>query len=242
MCRGGKDREEIPEDAINRDEVLDARINNASTLPGLEEESQPLTRSAEAVDQRLHQLEADLARMNRVSMMGEFTASMAHEINQPIAAAAPSAMACVQWLRRETPDIAEASRAASKIARDLRRASDIIKRVRSLYRGDTAKRDPVNVNEIIQDVIVLLRDAANLNSISIRTEPDLGLPIIAADRVPLQQVLMNLMLNGIDAMKDAKGDLTVTSRRTEDGQILITVRDSGCGLPVDGRERLFEAP
>ena len=213
----------------------------ASTTRRLCPESQPLTRSAEAVDQRLHQLEADLARMNRVSMMGELTASLAHEINQPIAAAAASAMACVQWLRRETPDFAEASEAASKIARDVRRASDIIERVRSLYRGDTAKREPVNVNEIIQDMIALLRDAANRNSISIRTKLDLGLPMIAADHVQLQQVLMNLMLNGIDAMKDTRGDLTVTSRRTEDGQILITVSDSGCGLPVAGRERLFEA-
>ncbi len=196
---------------------------------------------AEQERQRLYQLEEDLAHINRVSMMGELTASLAHEINQPIAAAAASAMACVQWLRRTTPDIAEASEAASKIARDVRRASDIIERVRSLYRGDTAKREPVNVNEIIQDMIVLLRDAANRNSISIRTELDLGLPMIAADRVQLQQVLMNLMLNGIDAMKDTRGKLTVASRRTEDGQMLISVSDSGCGLPVDGSERLFEA-
>jgi len=196
---------------------------------------------AEQERQRLHQLESDLAHTNRVSMMGELTASLAHEINQPIAAAAASAMACVRWLRRETPDIAEAAGAASKIASDVRRASDIIERVRSLYRGDTVKREPVNVNEIIQDMIVLLRDAANRNSISIHTELDLGLPMIAADRVQLQQVLMNLMLNAIDAMKGTRGDLTVTSGRTEDGQILITVSDSGCGLPVDWSERLFEA-
>jgi PAS domain S-box-containing protein len=196
---------------------------------------------AEQERQRLRQLEADLAHMNRVSMMGELTASLAHEINQPITAAAASATACVRWLRRETPDIVEASAAASKIDSDVRRAADIIERVRSLYRGDTAKREPVNVNEIIQDMIVLLRDAANRNSISIRTELDLGLPMIVADRIQLQQVLMNLMLNGIDAMKDTRGDLTVTSTSTEDDQILIAVSDSGCGLPADWSERLFEA-
>ena len=196
---------------------------------------------AEQERQRLRQLEADLAHMNRVSMMGELTASLAHEINQPITAAAASATACVRWLRRETPDIVEASAAASKIDSDVRRAADIIERVRSLYRGDTARREPVNVNEIIQDMIALLRDAANRNSISICTELDLGLPMIAADRVQLQQVLMNLMLNGIDAMKDTRGDLTVTSTRTEDDQILIAVSDSGCGLPADWSERLFEA-
>jgi PAS domain S-box-containing protein len=196
---------------------------------------------AEQERQRLRQLEADLAHMNRVSMMGELTASLAHEINQPITAAAASATACVRWLRRESPDIVEASAAASKIDSDVRRAADIIERVRSLYRGDTARREPVNVNGIIQDMIILLRDAANRNSISIRTELDLGLPMIAADRVQLQQVLMNLMLNGIDAMKDTRGDLTVTSTRTEDDQILIAVSDSGCGLPADWSERLFEA-
>jgi PAS domain S-box-containing protein len=196
---------------------------------------------AEQERQRLRQLEADLAHMNRVSMMGELTASLAHEINQPITAAAASATACVRWLRRETPDIVEACAAASKIDSDVRRAADIIERVRSLYRGDTARREPVNVNEIIQDMIVLLRDAANRNSISICTELDLGVPMIAADRVQLQQVLMNLMLNGIDAMKDTMGDLTVTSTRTEDDQILIAVSDSGCGLPTDCSERLFEA-
>jgi signal transduction histidine kinase len=90
-------------------------------------------------------------------------------------------------------------------------------------------------------MVVLLRDAANRNSILLRTKLDSGLPMIPADRVQLQQVLMNLMLNGIEAMKDTEGDLTITSRRTEDGQTLIAVSDSGCGLPVDGHERLFEA-
>jgi PAS domain S-box-containing protein len=196
---------------------------------------------AEQERQRLHQLEADLAHMTRISMMGELTASLAHEINQPIAAAAANALACARWLCHDTPRIAEASESALKIARDVTRASDIIERVRSLYRGGEAKREPVDVNRIVQEMIVLLRDAANRNSISIRTELDSELPMIEADRVQLQQVLMNLMRNGIDAMKDTTGELTITSRKTEDGEILIAVSDSGCGLPVDGSERLFTA-
>jgi PAS domain S-box-containing protein len=198
-------------------------------------------KQAEEERQRLNQLEEDLAQLNRISIMGELAGSLAHEIRQPIAAAAANATACVRWLHREIPDIDKAAWSASRVARDVTTASDIIERVRSLYRGGTAKREPVDVNEIIQEMIVLLRDAANRNSISILTELDSGLPMIAADRVQLQQVLMNLMLNGIDAMKDTGGSLTVTSRRTEDGQILITVSDSGCGLPVDGSERLFAA-
>jgi PAS domain S-box-containing protein len=196
---------------------------------------------AEQERQRLHQLEADLAHMTRISMMGELTASLAHEINQPIAAAAAHALACARWLRHDPPQIDEASDSALKIARDVTRASDIIERVRSLYRRGTAKREPVDVNGIVQEMIVMLRDAANRNSISIRTDLDSELPVIEADRVQLQQVLMNLLRNGIDAMEDTRGELTITSRRTEDGQILIAVSDSGCGLPDDGSERLFAA-
>jgi PAS domain S-box-containing protein len=196
---------------------------------------------AEEERQRLNQLEADLAQLNRISMMGELAGSLAHEIRQPIAAAAANATACVRWLHRETPDIDKATWSAARVARDVTTASDIIERVRSLYRGDSAKREPVDVNKIIQEMIALLRDAANRNSISILTKLDSGLPMIAADRVQLQQVLMNLMLNGIEAMKDTEGELTVISRRTEDGEILIAVSDSGSGLPVEGRENLFAA-
>jgi PAS domain S-box-containing protein len=196
---------------------------------------------AEEERQRLSQLEADLAQLNRISMMSELAASLAHEIRQPIAAAAANATACVRWLRRETPDLDKAAWSASRVASDVTTASDIIERVRSLYRGGAAKREPIDVNKIIQEMIVLLRDAANRNSISILTELHTGLPMIAADRVQLQQVLMNLMLNGIEAMKDTEGELTVISRRTEDGEILIAVSDSGNGLPVDGSEHLFAA-
>jgi signal transduction histidine kinase len=174
-------------------------------------------------------------------MMSELAASLAHEIRQPIAAAAANATACVRWLHRETPDIDKATWSATRVARDVTTASDIIERVRSLYRRGTAKREPVDVNKTIQEMIVLLRNAANRNSISILTNLDSGLPMIAADRVQLQQVLMNLMLNGIEAMKDTEGELTVISRRTEDGEILIAVSDSGSGLPVDGSEHLFDA-
>jgi PAS domain S-box-containing protein len=196
---------------------------------------------AEQERQRLHQLEADLAHMNRISLMDELAASLAHEINQPMAAAAANATACARWLRHETPQLFKASESALKVASDVRLASDIIERVRSLYRRGTAKREPVDVNRTVQEMIVLLRDAANRNSISIRTELDSELPMIEADRVQLQQVLMNLMRNAIDAMEDNKGELTITSRKTEDGEILIAVSDSGHGLPVDGSERLFAA-
>jgi PAS domain S-box-containing protein len=191
--------------------------------------------------ERLQQLEADLAHINRVSMMAELAASLAHEVKQPIAAAVTDAKTCVRWLRRDAPDVAEACEAASRMVNDATRASDILDRVRSLYRRDTPQRELVDVNEIIRGMIVLLHDKANRNSISIRTECDAGLATIPADRVQLQQVLMNLMLNGIEAMKDTGGELTVTSKKDADGQLLISVSDSGIGIAPGRADRIFEA-
>jgi signal transduction histidine kinase len=197
--------------------------------------------SAAEERERLRQLEADLAHINRVSMMGELAASLAHEVKQPIASAVVDAKTCVRWLRRDAPDIAEACEAASRIVNDATRAADILDRVSALYRRDSPQRELVDVNEIIREMIVLLHDKANRNSISIRTECDAGLATIPADRVQLQQVLMNLMLNSIEAMKDTGGELAVTSKRTAAGELLISVSDWGIGIAPDRADRIFEA-
>jgi signal transduction histidine kinase len=196
---------------------------------------------AEEERERLRHAQADLAYMSRVITVGELTASLAHEIKQPIAAAVLNAKTCVRWLKRDSPDVTEACEAASRTVRDATRAADIVDRVRSLYRRGTPQRELVDLNEIIQEMIVLLHDKANRYSIPIRAELTPSLPKVMADRVQLQQVVMNLMLNGIEAMKDMGGELTVTSKRTEDGQSLISVSDSGIGLPVEESERIFEA-
>jgi signal transduction histidine kinase len=135
----------------------------------------------------------------------------------------------------------EACQAASAIVANATRAAEIIDRVRSLYKGGTLKRELVDVNEIIREMSVLLGDTANRNSISIRTELDLRLPTATADRVQLQQVLMNLLLNGIEAMQETGGELIITSKRTDNGELLISVRDSGVGLSIEDAERIFEA-
>jgi signal transduction histidine kinase len=124
---------------------------------------------------------------------------------------------------------------------DATRAAEVIDRVRSLYRRDTSDRKLLDVNEIIQEMIILLHDKTDLNSISIRTELASDLPLVTADRVQLQQVLMNLILNGIEAMKDAKGELSITSKKVDDGQLLVSVSDSGIGLPGGEADRIFEA-
>jgi PAS domain S-box-containing protein len=196
---------------------------------------------AEEERERLSQLEAVLAYMNRVSMMGELAASLAHEIKQPIAAAAINGHACKNWLNGDTLDVTEASKAASAMVADVTRAGGIIDRVSSLYRRGTSERELVDINGIVREMGVLLGDTANRSAVSMRTDLDPELPTTTADRVQLQQVLMNLMLNSIEAMQNTCGELTVASKRTEDGQILISVSDTGVGFSIDEANRIFEA-
>jgi signal transduction histidine kinase len=179
--------------------------------------------------------------LSRVTTMGELTASLAHEIKQPISAAATNAKTCLRWLGRDNPDLPEAREAASRIVKDVTRAADIIGSISALFKKGELQRDLVDGNELIREMTVLLRSEANRYSISIRTELAEDLPKVMADRVQLQQVFMNLMLNGIDAMKETNGgDLTVKSE-VADGQLLITVSDTGVGLPVNQAEQIFKA-
>jgi signal transduction histidine kinase len=191
----------------------------------------------------LRQAHADLAHFSRVTTMGELTASLAHEINQPIAAAVTNANACLRWLTRASPDVAEARDAAARIVKDGTRAADIISRIRLLFKKGATPRESVDVNEVIQEMILLLRSEATRYSVPIRAELAAGLPKVKADRVQLQQVFMNLMLNGIDAMKgiSAAGELTIRSERAASGQLLISVSDTGVGLPPREADLIFNA-
>jgi PAS domain S-box-containing protein len=190
---------------------------------------------------RLRQVEDDLARISRVSMMAELTASLAHEIKQPIAAAVMNAGTCLRLLKGDPPDLKPAREVLTGIVDNLNRASNIVDRNHALYRRGTSQREPIDLNEIIREIVVLAQDAASRHSISIRTELDQTLPITTGDRVQLQQVLMNLTLNAIDAMKLSGGDLCITSSRSENDLLLISVADSGIGLPAEGQKRIFEA-
>jgi signal transduction histidine kinase len=192
--------------------------------------------------ERLRQAQADLTHINRVNTMGELTASLAHEIRQPISAAVTNAKTCLRWLGRDEPDVAEAREAASRIVNDVTRAADIIGGISSLFKKGSPQRELVDVNDLVREMIVLLRNEANRNSISIRTELAENLPKVMADRVQLQQVFMNLILNGIDAMKDltGAGELTIKSELVE-AQLLISVSDTGVGLAPDRADQIFKA-
>jgi PAS domain S-box-containing protein len=192
--------------------------------------------------ERLRQVQADLAHLSRVTTMGELTASLAHEIRQPISAAVTNAKTCLRWLGRDEPDVAEACEAASRLVKDVTRAADIIGRISSLFKKGAPQRELVDVNELIREMIVLLRSEVNRYSISIRIELAEDLPKVMADRVQLQQVFMNLMLNGVDAMKETTdgGELTIKSE-TSDGQLLISVSDTGVGFAAEQAEQIFRA-
>jgi len=196
---------------------------------------------AEEEDKRLRQAQADLVRASRISSMGELTASLAHEIKQPIGAAVTNAEVCLRLLNCNSPDLPEAREAAMEMTKDARRAADIIDRVRMLYQKGRSQLEFVDVNEVIAEMITMLRNQANSHSVTMRTELAEGLPTVMADRVQLQQVFMNLMLNGMEAMKDNGGELSIRSQVCEDRQLLIAVTDNGIGLPIKGSDEIFNA-
>jgi PAS domain S-box-containing protein len=193
-------------------------------------------------EEALREAQANLARVSRVTTMGELTASLAHEIRQPITAAVTNARTCLRWLGRDQPDLPEARETAARIIKDVTRASDIISSISLLFKKGALQRELVDVNELIREMIVLLRSEANRYSISIRTGLAEDLPKVMADRVQMQQVFMNLMLNGIDAMKETTGggELTIKSE-VRDGQLLISVSDTGVGLPPEQADQIFSA-
>jgi C4-dicarboxylate-specific signal transduction histidine kinase len=195
-------------------------------------------------EEALRQAYADLARISRVTTMGELTASLAHEVNQPIAAAITDANTCLRWLKRDQPDVEEAREAASRVVKDATRAAEIISRIRLLFKKGTQRWELLDINEIVREMVALMRSELTRHSISIRTDLAEDLPQITGDRVQLQQVLMNLMVNSLDAMRDVDGgtrELAVKSQPGENGELLVSVSDTGLGLPPQQADQIFNA-
>jgi PAS domain S-box-containing protein len=196
---------------------------------------------AEMEREKLRQLEADLAHTNRVNMMGELAAALAHEIKQPIAASITSSNALLRWLAHDPPDLERARAAAVRVEEDANRAADVISSLQSFYkRGTPVKRQIVDVKKIIEEMAVLLETEAARFSVTIRAEIDGDTPKLLVDRVQLQQIFMNLMLNAIEAMKDTGGELTIKSRMNPEGWLLVSISDTGVGLPEERKEEIFE--
>jgi PAS domain S-box-containing protein len=196
---------------------------------------------AEKEREKLRQLEADLAHINRVNMMGELAAALAHEIKQPIAASITSANALRRWLAHDPPDMERARAAAIRIEQDAIRAADVINSLQSFYkRGIPVQRQIVDVKNVIEEMAVLLETKAARHSVAIITEINDKTPNLLVDRVQLQQVFMNLMLNAIEAMKDTGGKLTIKSQVNPEGWLVVSISDSGVGLPEDWSDEIFD--
>ncbi|MEA2879070.1 MAG: hypothetical protein QOF14_4266 [Hyphomicrobiales bacterium] len=194
-------------------------------------------------EEELRRAQAELARVNRITTMGALTASLAHEVNQPLAAAVINADACLNWLSGDNPNIEEARAAVAGIVRDGTRATEIVQRVRRLFQKGAPQREWLDVNDVIRDIAVLLRSEATRYSISVRMELDGDIPKVSGDRVQLQQVMMNLIGNGIDATKGVEGkrELVISSQRTAEEELLVRVCDTGVGLPAQQAEQIFQA-
>lgn len=261
-----------PDDRARRQQVIDQAINNKSeyeveyrillpdgaikhihsvghpVLDGSGNLVQFVGSSTDTTERRqaeeaLRQAQADLARISRITTMGELTASLAHEVNQPIAAAVTDANTCLRWLNRDQPDLEEARDAASRVVKDATRAAEIISRTRLLFKRVNPQSQLVDMNEVIREMLALMIGDMSRQSISVRIELRDHLPPIAGDRVQLQQVVMNLMVNGIDAMKEVEGtrELAVNSKPAENNQIMVTISDTGIGLPPQRADQIFDA-
>jgi C4-dicarboxylate-specific signal transduction histidine kinase len=193
-------------------------------------------------EEAMRQAQAELTRVSRATTMGELTASLAHEVNQPIAAAVTDANTCLRWLTRQHPDVEEAREAALRVVKDTTRAAEIISRIRLFFKKSTSRRELVDVNDVVREMIVFLHSEATRYNISVGADLSTDLPQVTADRVQLQQVLMNLMTNGIEAMKNTDGTRRLTVRSlAETEQVLLSVSDTGVGLPPRQADQIFDA-
>ena len=193
-------------------------------------------------DRRYRDMQLALAHAQRVATMGQLTASVAHEVNQPLAAVVANAEACLRWLDRGTPDLDGVRRSVEWIIRDGNRASEVIRRIRALANKTDIEKAPLDINDVIREVVALVHRELTSLQVSLRMELAPALPMILGDRVQLQQVIINLVMNGIEAMRsitDRPRELVILSRQDETQQVLVSVTDCGVGISAENADRLF---
>jgi PAS domain S-box-containing protein len=200
--------------------------------------------SRKRAEAELHEAQANLAHVTRVTALGELAASIAHEVNQPLAAVVTNAAACLRWLDREPANLKEARSTVQSIVEDGNRAGEVIQRVRALVNKTADQKAPLHINEVVNEVMSLVQHELFSHRVALRLELAPALPSVLADRIQLQQVILNLVINGIEAMqpiKERARELMIRTRQDETGQVLVTVSDVGVGVAAENTDRLFDA-
>jgi signal transduction histidine kinase len=193
-------------------------------------------------ERELHKIRADLAHVTRVTSLGELTASIAHEVNQPLGAIMFNAEACQSWLARDPPNMNEAHAALERIVRDGTRAGEVIQRIRALAKKTDTKMEPLNLKDVLSEVLNFVQHELLSSEVALRLEYASALPVILADKVQLQQVILNLVINGIEAMQpitDWPRELVIRSEQDDARQVRVTVTDCGVGFSAESAGRLF---
>ena len=205
---------------------------------------QERTKELRQANETLRERDAELAHVTRVMTVGELTASIAHEVNQPLAAIVTNGNACLRWLAGATPNLSEGRLAVERIIKDSYRASEVIARIRTLVKKTPPRKDRVDLNEVIIEVLALAQNEARRNRVSLKRELKEDLPLVRGDRVQLQQVVLNLIMNGLEAIarsKDGARELSISSAQDDKNNVVVAVRDSGEGLDAANLERVFDA-
>jgi len=218
---------------------------SAATLDTLASVADSIAQGIERkrAEEELHKAQSELAHVTRVMTMGELAASIAHEVNQPLAAIVANGSACLRWLMGDSPDLGEARESAQRIIRDGKRASDVISRIRGLVRKTALEKTPLDINQAVREVINLTQSEAVGKGVALRTELASELPFVPGDRVQLQQVILNLVMNGIEAMNtvtDRPREMLIRSSHYESDKVLVAVQDSGIGIDSQNLEKIFD--
>ncbi|HXM36030.1 MAG TPA: ATP-binding protein, partial [Pyrinomonadaceae bacterium] len=195
-------------------------------------------------EETLRKSQAELAHVRRVVTMGELAASIAHEINQPLSAIVNNGSACLRWLAGDAPNLLEAQEAARRIVRDGNRAAEVITRIRGFLRKTDTEKSRLDINQTIREIVTVIEREAVESGIQVRMDLASDIPQVLGDRVQLQQVVLNLLMNGVEAMApitERPRELLISTRKHEIDRVLVTVRDSGMGIDLESLEKLFDA-
>jgi PAS domain S-box-containing protein len=233
----------MPDGSVKHIHVVAHALQNEAGQPQFVGAIMDVT-AAKLAAQQLHQAQAELAHVTRVTALGELSASIAHEVAQPLAAIVTNGDACLRWLGHETPQMDEVRACVERMMSDGKRASEIVRRIRALTKRASPQKTQMELNDVVNDVVSLVQREVSNHQVALRLELAPGLPPLLGDRVQLQQVLINLVMNGIQAMdgiRDRPRELLIGSRHGENGHVVVAVQDTGTGIDPPNAERLFDA-